>query len=96
MEIINAGREDEGMYTCQASNRAGSDSASVVWFFTGRFFYSVSCLVKVCSLQALDETKELIYKIYKLSCCCYIFENCDFIFSFFFMDKHIFVMSFVV
>lgn len=64
MEIINAGREDEGMYTCQASNRAGSDSASVVWFFTGRFFYSVSCLVKVCSLQALDETKELIYKIY--------------------------------
>jgi len=35
LEIINANQEDEGMYTCQASNKAGSDSASVQWVFTG-------------------------------------------------------------
>ena len=35
LEIINANQDDEGMYTCQATNRAGTDSASVQWVFTG-------------------------------------------------------------
>ena len=35
LEIVNANQDDEGIYTCQATNRAGTDSASVQWLFTG-------------------------------------------------------------
>uniref|UniRef100_F6ZIH2 Hemicentin-1 n=1 Tax=Ciona intestinalis TaxID=7719 RepID=F6ZIH2_CIOIN len=34
LEIINANQEDGGLYTCQATNRAGTDQASVEWVFT--------------------------------------------------------------
>ncbi|CAK8691082.1 unnamed protein product [Clavelina lepadiformis] len=34
IEIVNAHQEDEGLYTCKATNRAGMDSASVRWVFT--------------------------------------------------------------
>uniref|UniRef100_H2YT90 Ig-like domain-containing protein n=1 Tax=Ciona savignyi TaxID=51511 RepID=H2YT90_CIOSA len=34
LEIINANQADGGLYTCQASNKAGTDQASVEWVFT--------------------------------------------------------------
>jgi len=35
LQIANAEREDEGVYTCLATNKAGSADASVRWVFTG-------------------------------------------------------------
>ena len=58
LEILNPTKADSSEYTCKASNQHGSDSCSTSLTVTGKFLYSLMCVLfyeyDLCSYELKD------------------------------------------